>query len=51
MQTVRVKWEGPFSLNEVKELDDDDEDCGLYKIYGCHIISSSKIQGAKIYEK
>ena len=38
MRTVRVKWEGPLSLDEVKELDDDDEDCGLYQIYGRHII-------------
>ena len=36
MRTVRVKWEGPLSLDVVKELDD--EDCGLYQIYGRHII-------------
>lgn len=38
MRTVRVEWEGPISLDEVKELDDKDEDCGLYQIYGRHII-------------
>ena len=38
MRTVRVKWEGPLSLDVVKELDDEDEDCGLYQIYGRHII-------------
>jgi len=38
MRTVRVKWEGPLSLDEVKELADEDEDCGLYQIYGRHII-------------
>ena len=38
MRTVRVKWKGPLSLNDVKELDDDDDDCGLYQIYGRHII-------------
>ena len=38
MRTVRVEWEGPLSLDEVKELDDEDEDCGLYQIYGRHII-------------
>ena len=36
MRTVRVEWEGPLSLDEVKALDDDD--CGLYQIYGRHII-------------
>ena len=38
MRTVRVEWEGPLSLDQVKELDDKDEDCGLYQIYGRHII-------------
>ena len=38
MRTVRVEWEGPLSLDEVKELEDDDEDCGLYQIYGRHVI-------------
>ncbi len=38
MRTVRVEWEGPLSLDEVKALDDDDDDCGLYQIYGRHII-------------
>ena len=38
MRTVRVEWEGPLSLDEVKALDDEDEDCGLYQIYGRHII-------------
>lgn len=37
-RTVRVEWEGPLSLDEVKELDDKDADCGLYQIYGRHII-------------
>ena len=27
-----------LSLDEVKALDDDDDDCGLYQIYGRHII-------------
>lgn len=38
MRTVRVKWEGPVSLDAVKALDDDEDDCGLYQIYGHHII-------------
>ena len=38
MRTVRVEWEGPVSLDAVKALDDDDDDCGLYQIYGHHII-------------
>ena len=38
MRTVRVKWEGPLSRDEVTELEDEDEDCGLYQIYGRHVI-------------
>ena len=38
MRTVRVEWEGPVSLDAVKALDDEDDDCGLYQIYGRHII-------------
>ena len=38
MRSVRVEWEGPFSIDQVLELDDEDEDCGLYQIYGRHII-------------
>ena len=38
MRTVRVEWVRPLSLDAVKALDDEDEDCGLYQIYGRHII-------------
>ena len=38
MRTVRIEWEGPLSLDEVKELADEDEDYGLYQIYGHHIV-------------
>ena len=38
MRTVRVEWEGPLSLDAVKALDDEEDDCGLYQIYGHHVI-------------
>ena len=38
MRTVRVEWEGPLSLDAVKALDDEDDDCGLYQIYGHHVV-------------
>ena len=37
MRTVRVKWEGPLSIDAVKALDDEEDDCGLYQIYGRHV--------------
>ena len=38
MRSVRVEWEGPFSIEEVLKLNDQNDDYGLYQIYGRHII-------------
>ena len=38
MRSVRVEWEGPFPIEEVLRLNDQDDDYGLYQIYGRHII-------------
>ena len=38
MRSVRVEWEGPFSIEEVLELDNRNKDYGLYQIYGRHVI-------------
>ena len=38
MRSVRVEWEGPFSIEEVLRLNDQNDDYGLYQIYGHHII-------------
>ena len=38
MRIVRIEWEGPFSIEEVLELDDRNKDYGLYQIYGHHIV-------------
>ena len=38
MQTVRVEWEGPLTVDEVLELRNRNRDFGLYQIYGRHII-------------
>ena len=35
MRTVRVKWEGPLSLDEARGLNDGP---GLYQFYGRHVI-------------
>ena len=42
MRSIRVEWEGPFSIKEVLKLNDQDEDYGLYQIYGRHIIFGAK---------
>ena len=38
MRSVRIEWEGPFSIEEVLELNDGNKDYGLYQIYGHHIV-------------
>lgn len=38
MRSVRIEWVGPFSLEEVSGLNDEDNDYGIYQIYGYHIV-------------
>ena len=38
MRSVRVEWEGPFSIEKVLELNHNEDDYGLYQIYGRHIL-------------
>lgn len=38
MRQVRVAWVGPLSIEQALQLDDQDNDYGLYQIYGQHII-------------
>ena len=40
--SVMVEWDGPRSIDEVFELDDEDQDFGIYQIYGTHIIFGKK---------
>ncbi len=41
MRRVRVEWQGTFSIEEVLILNDENDDYGLYQIYGCHVIFGS----------
>ena len=38
MRCVRIKWQGSFSIEDVLMLNDENDDYGLYQIYGRHII-------------
>ncbi|MDI6616165.1 MAG: hypothetical protein QME27_05580 [Syntrophaceae bacterium] len=33
---IHVFWEGPWSLNDLEKLKNDEKDYGVYQIYGCH---------------
>lgn len=35
---VRVRWDGPVSIQEVAKKQDPNDDCGLYQVYGTHAV-------------
>jgi hypothetical protein len=41
-QAIYVEWEGPFSLNEVRHLNSEN-DFGIYQIYGAHPVYGSNV--------
>ena len=38
MRCIRIEWLGPYSINDLKKLTNDEEDCGLYQVYGHHVV-------------
>lgn len=44
---IRIEWDGPFSIGEVikkyNNESEDSEDCGLYQVYGPHILYGEKV--------
>jgi hypothetical protein len=44
---IKIEWEGPFSVKKVikkhNNMSDDSEDCGLYQIYGPHILYGERV--------
>lgn len=42
MYKIEVKWEGPFTIEEIKEKRNYGRDHGLYQIYGTHPIFGPK---------
>ncbi|MCP3993468.1 MAG: hypothetical protein GY722_00170 [bacterium] len=39
---MRIDWKGPYRLAQVLEMRDDQDDCGLYQIYGHHVVFGAK---------
>jgi len=35
---VRVRWDGPVSIQDVAKKQDPNDDCGLYQVYGTHAV-------------
>ncbi len=40
---IHLKWEGPLEIEEVCNLKDDEEDFGIYQVYGNHPIYGSGV--------
>jgi len=44
---IQIEWEGPLSLEQVIEkynnTSDDSEDCGLYQVYGPHVLYGERV--------
>ncbi|NOZ23634.1 MAG: hypothetical protein GXP25_21370 [Planctomycetes bacterium] len=38
MRQVRVDWDGPFSVDKALSLNHEDNDSGLYQVYGVHTV-------------
>ena len=43
MKYIHVYWEGPFTLDQLSELQDNTKDYGIYQIYGGHPIYGSMV--------
>lgn len=43
LRSVRIEWEGPLSIEEILRLHDQNDDYGLYQIYGPHKEAENKI--------
>jgi hypothetical protein len=42
-KTIFIDWEGPFTLDELEELDDPRIDYGLYQVYGSHLLYGEEV--------
>lgn len=38
MRIVRIEWEGPYTFAGVLSLNDEERDCGVYQVYGEHVV-------------
>jgi len=40
---IHIDWEGPFSIEDLSSLKEDDKDYGVYQIYGGHPLYGSNV--------
>ena len=40
---IHIFWEGPFSISQLKDLECEDQDYGIYQIYGQHAMYGNSV--------
>ena len=40
---IHLAWEGPFRLDNLSKLQDENKDYGVYQIYGRHLVYGSGV--------
>jgi hypothetical protein len=43
MKNIYIDWDGPYTLDELEELDDPRIDYGLYQVYGSHPLYGEEV--------
>lgn len=41
--TIHIEWDGPYTLDQLPELNDSNRDYGIYQIYGGHPVYGSQV--------
>jgi len=43
IEVIQIKWESPFRIDDLKSLNDDEIDHGIYQIYGNHLVYGENV--------
>lgn len=43
MEVIQIKWVGPFRIESLKSLNNDEIDYGIYQIYGNHLVYGDNV--------
>lgn len=42
-QIIHLAWTGPFSIEQIRDFNDDAKDFGVYSIYGNHLVYGANV--------
>lgn len=43
IEVVQINWEGPFSIDYLKSLNNNETNYGVYQIYGNHLVYGKNV--------